>query len=138
MIKKVCAVGVLSSVLLFTGCINSNLDPVATGEVIGVTYQLTKDQLNEGDRKNIEEAYSIFSTVLATYGGEQQADVKSILYLVADAKIEDPSKRAAVKLVITLYWNKLQTNVNIDAMPLKDQIEVLKQVEIGIKRGLGA
>lgn len=123
--------------MLVSGCTNTNIDPVATGEVIGFTYQLTKDQLNDGDRKNIEEAYSILSVVLSTYNDEQQADVKSILYLVTDAKIEDPVKRTAVKLVISLYWDKLQSNVNINSMSLHDQIEVLKQVKIGIERGLG-
>jgi len=137
MINKFFMVCVITGMLLVSGCATTKLDPVATGEVIGITYQLTKDQLNDGDRQTIEEAYSIFSMVLDTYNGEQQADVKTILYLVADAKIEDPAKRAATKLIITLYWNKLQTNINIDSLPLKDQVEVMKQVKIGIERGLG-
>lgn len=137
MIYRIFISCIISVIFLVSGCTNTNIDPVATGEVIGITYQLTKDQLNDGDRQTIEEAYSIFSMVLDTYNGEQQADVKAILYLVADAKIEDPAKRAATKLIITLYWNKLQTNINIDSLPLKDQIEVMKQVKIGIERGLG-
>ena len=129
-------IAVFSSMVL-SGCTLNSLDPIATGEVIGITYTLTKDQLNDTDRENIEAAYSVFCDLLEVEDKIENGNVKGILFVIVDEKIDDIAKRAAIKLVITLYWDKLQSNIDVDSMPYKDQIEVLKQVKIGIERGLG-
>lgn len=128
---------VVIGTMFLSGCTTIKNDPVATGEVIGITYILTKDQLSETDRENIENAYHVFSEFLSISDQLENGDIKGQLYAILDLKVEDPAKRAATKVIITLYWDKLVRDVNMESLVLHDQIEVLKQVKIGIERGLG-
>jgi hypothetical protein len=118
------------------------IDPIATGEIIGYTYLLTKDELKESDRKTIELAYAVFTEVVNEHSDIVQPNdsVKAILYAVIDAKFDDPSKekqKAAVKAVVALYWSRVDSKFNVESMVSAEQMAVLKQVHIGIERALG-
>lgn len=118
----------------------TKVDPVSSGEVIGYTYLLTKDQLSKQDQENIKAAYAIFSYVVNVSPDSAGKDIKGQIFALIDEKIakdQDPAKVAAIKLVVTIYWNKIQDKYNIEAMVPKEQLAMLHQVYIGIERGLG-
>lgn len=118
----------------------TKIDPVSAGEVIGFTYLLTKDELKETDRKSIELAYGIFAEIvnMPDDGVGSSDSVKALLFAVIDAKFDGKEKeKAAVKMVVTLYWSRVDAKFKVDQMQTSEQMQVLKQVYLGIERGLG-
>lgn len=120
----------------------TKVDPLATGEVIGYTYLLTKDELKDTDRQAIELAYSVFTDVIQEHGDivKPNDNVKSLMLVVIDSKFDGPSKqkqKVAVKMIVSMYWDRLQTKYNIDSMVSSEQIAFLRQVHMGIERALG-
>jgi len=117
-------------------------DPTTTGEIIGFAYLLTKDELADNDRKNIEQAYAVFSEVVSRDAVEYSAtvNVKEELFKALDRamdKPEDQAKKAAIKIIVSTYWSKVNSEYSIDLKLPAEQLAILKQVHIGIERGLG-
>lgn len=131
---------------LLMGCVtkdpsgNTKFDPASTGEVIGYAYILTKDQLNEQDLDNIKAAYAVFSYVVNVSPDSAGTDIKAQIFALIDEKIakhQDAQTVAAIKIVVNIYWNKLQSKYDIEAMTPTDQLAMLHQVYIGIERAIG-
>jgi len=139
----------LACVLLSTmmGCVTKDnltgeehFDPLASGEVIGYTYILTKDQMSTQDLDNIKAAYSAFSYVAQLPPNMTGSDIKVLLLETLDkevSKTHDAKTVAAAKILVTMYWSRLQSKYNIDAMIPTEQLAMLRQVYIGIERGIG-
>lgn len=139
--KKIFTTLLLS--LFLVGCTTNEkvvVDPVSAGEVIGYTYLLTKDQLKEQDRQAIIIAYEVFTYVVNLNQTSAGTDLKEEIFALLDEKFlkeEDEQKKAAIKAVVTVYWSRIQTKYNIEQMDPTEQLEVLRQVHIGIERALG-
>lgn len=145
--KKILATLLL--VLSIVSCTTTNqtgertVDPVATGQIIGLAYTLTKDKLEEGDRKNIEAAYAIFTDVanlITDQGGVDGDSIKYMLLAEVDGRIYGPdyeAKRAAVRAIINIYWDRIDAKYDIGSMLPSDQLYMLKQLQLGIEQGLG-
>lgn len=116
-------------------------DPIATGEIIGFTYLLTKDELSTENREIVEKAYGLFSDIVSDeYVHMTNDTLKNALFerldrLYPDA--DDVAKRTAIKLMANRYWNKLDAKYNISSLIPDDQLDMLRQVRIGIEQGLG-
>ena len=124
------------------GCATNEkvVDPVSAGEVIGYTYLLTKDQLKEQDRQAIVIAYEVFTYVVNLNQASAGTDLKEEIFALLDEKFlkeEDEQKKVAIKAVVTVYWSRIQSKYNIEQMVPTEQLEVLRQVHIGIERALG-
>ena len=140
---------ILATVFLLSGCLSTSLkdaaskiDPVDTGEIIGFTYLMTKEELSESNREAVEKAYAIFTDVVNSdvdLSGET-IDLKGMLFDRLDKKMSDPEdapKKAVIKLVISRYWNRVDAKYDIDVQIPTKQMAILKQVHLGIERGLG-
>ena len=136
---------VVLALFVLAGCGSidtSKIDPVDTGEIIGFTYLMTKNELSEEDRQAVESAYAVFAQI-ANYTGDAEAlDVKVMLFSLIDDKMpaDDDSeiaRKTAVKLIVNRYWNRVDVKFNLaDRLPV-EQLSILQQVYIGMERGLG-
>lgn len=134
---------ILSAVMLLAGCstLGEKVDPIATGEIIGFTYLITKDELDEEQREIVVKAYELFSEIVATEYAELNTDtLKKELFRQLDKQFpneEDLAKRTAIKLMANRYWNKLDAKYSISTLIPEQQLDMLKQVRLGIEQGLG-
>lgn len=131
-------------ILTLAGCTNFTQtgNPVDTGEIIGFTYLMTQQELSEGDRETIEDAYEVFVMVATANYGDTTIDFKALLFSEIDKKFpadneETVRQNVAAKLMVDRYWSQVDAEYGIDAMPFSDQLAVAQQVYIGIERGMG-
>lgn len=146
--KFTSAMAALAIVMSFVGCTvttedgEKKVDPVATGEIIGFTYLITKDELSDSDRETVENAYAIFTDVVNSdldLSGES-LNIKGMLFDKLDEEMDKPdqeARKAAIKLVITRIWSQVDAKYNIDLQIPTKQLAILKDVQQGIERGLG-
>lgn len=120
---------------------DSKVDAVDTGEIIGFTYLMTKDELSQNDRENIEEAYHIFAKVANDdYNFDEDIDFQSLLLQEIDSQMpgeENLKRRTAARIITMRYWNRVDAKYNINISVPTEQLAILQQVYIGIERGLG-
>jgi hypothetical protein len=145
--KFTTAMAILAMIMFFVGCTTTvdgekKVDPVATGEIIGFTYLITKDELSDSDREVVEKAYAIFTDVVNSKFdlNGPSLNLKSMLFAKLDEEMDKPdqeAKKAAIKLVITRIWSQVDAKYDIDIQIPTKQLAILKDVQIGIERGLG-
>jgi len=137
---------IMIGILLF-GCATSpdqvGVSPLVAGQVAGFTYGVTENQLSLRKRKVIEDVYKIFSIVA---DGSDRIIAAGITVEKAfdnalDKQFPDPDdiiKKEVVKLVIRVYWKKANTKYAIAAKTIVQQLKIIRQMRIGIERGLRA
>lgn len=131
--------------MLITGCTsvdsegNKEFDPVNTGEIIGFTYLMTKAELSESDRENVEKAYEVFTAIVTSdIDLSVSVDLQALLYAELDKRINDsPETKVAIKVILSRYWDRVNTKYNVSLKLPADQLAIMKQVRLGIERGLG-
>jgi hypothetical protein len=129
--------------LLGMGCSNlESVDPVETGEVIGFVYTMTKDELDEDHREAVEEAYAVFVEVVNNFDENGNIDLKQTLFNVLEEKFpgetgDNAQTKAIVKMIVNRYWDRVDEKYGITNRIPSEQIAIVRQVYIGIERGLG-
>ena len=129
-------------VAVLAGCSNLATNPVDTGEIIGFTYLMTQQELSEGDRETIEDAYEVFAKVAKMKPEDTHIDFKIVLFNAIDKKFpvddeETMRQNVAAKMIVRRYWSRVDTKFGIEGLPFSDQLAVAQQVYIGIERGMG-
>lgn len=129
--------------VLGVGCSTlESTDPVETGEVIGFVYSMTKDELDDDQREAVEEAYAIFAEVVNTFEEDGSIDVKQTIFKVMEEKFpgtegDNAQTKAIVKLVVNRYWDRVDEKYGLSDRVPSEQIAIVRQVYVGIERGLG-
>ena len=124
------------------GCqtlIGNNVNAYKLGRIVTVTYLATKDKANPDYVKAVETVYAEFNRLLSAVNDECDNDsFKKLLLQELKKNIdgEDAQCVALLSEIVDLYWEKLDQKYDIDKFIPKDQIELLKQFNSGVKAAL--
>jgi hypothetical protein len=124
------------------GCktlVGNDVDAYRLGRIVTVTYLATKDKANPDYVKAVETVYAEFDRLLSAVNDECDHDsFKKLLLQELENNMdgEDAQYVALLSEIVDLYWERLNQKYDIDKFIPKEQIELLKQFNGGVKAAL--